>query len=315
MPDRTLILSDLHLGRPDAVRAATSLEPLLDSVDALVLNGDSAEIEHDRWRDAARREFDRLRELADVRGIGVTVLAGNHDPGISTERLLFLAGGGLLVTHGDAFHPAVAPWSHRARQMRDAWERAMAECEPQRRPTLDARLAAAAAAARAEWNGPAPDHTRLRGLLLRPMAAARILAYWRDAPRLAAEFAGLFAPQARTIVVGHSHWPGVRRVQGRTIVNTGAFGRPNTPHAAILEGSRLGLFPIHRRREGGAERYRLADRPRHEFDIAAPECTRGNPARTSLEGSERPSAAATRFAASSSPLTSMPVANPDPSQA
>lgn len=307
MAERILILSDLHLGRPDAVRAAAELEPILDAADRIVLNGDTAELHHRRWRDAAARELDALLALADRRGVAPTLLAGNHDPCVSPARTLLLCDGSLLVTHGDAFHPAVAPWSIRADAMRAAWEAAMGSVAPGERGTLAARLAAADAAARAEWEGPVPDHTRVRDLLLRPFAALRILHYWRIAPRLAAEFLRDTMPGVRTVVTGHSHWPGIAVADGRTIVNTGAFGRPNTPHAAILEGGRLALHRI-RRRDG---LYRLDASPRQTCVVAG---TNG-PALANREGSGRPIAADAILPASSSVATSIPVVQPEPSQA
>jgi predicted phosphodiesterase len=307
MAERILILSDLHLGRPDAVRAAVELAPLLDAADRIVLNGDTAELHHRRWRDAAARELDSLRNLVARRGTALTLLAGNHDPCIAAERTLLLCDGALLVTHGDAFHPAVAPWSIRADAMRAAWESAMAGVPPEDRRTLAARLAAVDAAARAEWEGPVPDHTRVRDLLLRPFAALRILHYWRSAPRLAAAFLRDTMPHVRTVVTGHSHWPGIATADGRTVVNTGAFGRPNTPHAALLEGRNLALHRI--RRRNGA--YRLDTAPRQTCAVAG---TNG-PALASRDGSGRPSAAEAMLPASSSAATSMPVVQPEPSQA
>lgn len=313
MASRTVILSDLHLGRPDGVRTAAELDGLIEPDTHLVLNGDTAELHHPRWRSAAREEYEQLLAIARERRTTVTTLAGNHDPEIASERMLLLGDGEIMVTHGDAFHPAVAPWSVRANDMRGAWNRVMAGCEPSERDSLSARFRATQAAATAEWSGPTPDHTTLANLLVRPLAVVRIAAHWWLAPTLAARFARQCGLTARILIVGHSHWPGIVTRDGRSIVNTGAFTAPRTPHAAIVEGASLALVPIIARSTAQGRRFVLGGRPRRTVQLNG----RGSasPAFNNREGNLRPSAAATPWPASMSAARSTPVASPDPSQA
>ncbi len=43
---RTLVLSDLHLGRPNGAGRADAFEALLADFDRVIVNGDVAELQH-----------------------------------------------------------------------------------------------------------------------------------------------------------------------------------------------------------------------------------------------------------------------------
>lgn len=317
MTARLVILSDLHLGRYDGVRDARELESLVEPGAQLVLNGDTAEFQDPRVRDAAARAYDELTEIARSRSATLITLAGNHDPEISDARTLLAADGTVLVTHGDAFHPSVAPWSTRASAMRRAWEDSIAARPPQDRETLEAIFDAARAAGLAERDGHAHNTTR-RTLIAHPRAIATIVGYWWNFARLASAFADRHFPTATIVIAGHSHHPGVQRFGHRTVVNTGSFARPCSPHAAVIEGDRLTLVPIRRRRTSRGRRYELADAPRASVALQAPltlPIAVGNPARSSRDGNARPSAAPIPFPASSNSGKSTRVASPDLSHA
>ena len=122
---RVLVLSDLHLGRPGLALAATDLEPLLEGVDGVLVNGDVAEIQMHDARAAAARAVAELQALCDRHQVQLHLIAGNHDAFVAEERHALLAGGAVHVTHGDVLHPAVAPW---ARGARSCW--AWGACSP-----------------------------------------------------------------------------------------------------------------------------------------------------------------------------------------
>lgn len=291
MDERIIILSDLHLGRPDGVHSVEELDGLISPGATLVLNGDTAELHDPEYQSRAEDEYARLQEIAATRGALLRILAGNHDPFLSSERLLELAHGLVIVTHGDAFHPAVAPWSESAPVMRAAWERTMAAQAESRRGTLGAMFEAAREAAIAEWlaSGHGVRHSTLKTFALHPLRAAAVAWYWARFPSLAAAFATRFTPEAAVIVVGHSHRAGVWKRAGRTVFNTGAFTWPGRPHAVVLEevgdSARASLVPIVGRFGKRACRYVLGDAP--VGSVTLPHGT-SVPALSSLEGSSRP---------------------------
>ncbi len=314
MHERTIILSDLHLGRPDGVVHASEIDALVEPGCKLILNGDAAELHHPDHQERAEEELSRLQSLAAARGVELVLLAGNHDPLVSQQRMLMLAEGQVMVTHGDAFHPAVAPWSVSAPAMRAAWQRTMDAMSPERRGTAEARFAAARDAAIAEWldSGHGATQSTVARLALRPWAAVGIVLYWKRFPRLACRFGELFAPQARILVVGHSHRAGRWRFGGRTVLNTGSFTFPGSPHAVIVDGDQVAMWPIVRKSTSIGTRYVFA--PNAASSETLPRGT-GSPALSRRDESVLPSADATMRPASKSVATSTPVLSPDPSKA
>ncbi len=50
-----------------------------------------------------------------------------------------------------------------------------------------------------------------------------ILKCWREAPRRAEKLAEAFRPNARIIIIGHTHRAGIWRIGPRIVINTGSF--------------------------------------------------------------------------------------------
>lgn len=255
---RTLILSDLHLGRGWSASgtrpAIESLAELWQDVDHLVLNGDVAEIHHPKLWATAARSLMHLIDRCDHDGVALTVLSGNHDPWLSSRRHLLLAGGRVLVTHGDVMHPAVAPWSPAAGRMRRAYHAAVDRLPREIRDRLEGRLDAARHASFAEWD----DEEAIREeagrstvgqMLMRPWSIAQVLLYWRAFPRLAADFAAAHTPEADIVVTGHTHRPGRWRIGDRVVLNTGSFVAPVRPRAVLLADDAISLHRIVRHRD------------------------------------------------------------------
>jgi predicted phosphodiesterase len=262
---RTIVLSDLHLGRPGGAGRAAAFEALAGDCDRLIVNGDAAELHHESFRAAAERELDALRDLCVTRGVRIDFIAGNHDPFVSELRALELADGAVYITHGDALHPALAPWSPYAASMRRAFEAAMRAAPPDM-PEDQARFAAAREAALAEWAtmGAGAHVSTLANMAVRPHRALRALAFWGVYPRLVEDWAARFAPRAGTIVVGHSHRPFIRTRGARALVNTGAYGFPGKPLAVVLED---GIVRVHAVQARGRH-YRLASDAAASWSIA-----------------------------------------------
>jgi len=245
---RTLVLSDLHLGRPNGAGRADAFEALLADFDRVIVNGDVAELHHPDFAGDAELELARLRDICFSRGIKLDLVAGNHDPFVSDLRSLALADGAIYITHGDALHPAVAPWSPCASVMRQAYAAALASTA-QGTAEDAARFAAAREASLAEWRamGDGAHISTIGSMARRPTLALAVLGYWARYPRLAAEWAERFAPQAGTVIVGHSHRGFVRSVDGRQVVNTGAYSFPGAPAGVVVEGTTVRVHRLARR--------------------------------------------------------------------
>jgi UDP-2,3-diacylglucosamine pyrophosphatase LpxH len=289
---RSLILSDLHLGRPrQSARGAERLRPLWQGFDRVIFNGDVAEIHHPRHRTAAAREVVRLLDFCERDGVEPVILSGNHDPFISERRQLSLANGRIFITHGDVFHPAIAPWSPVAPKILEANVRAFRELQRDSATALEARLEASQHASHVEWVELERQARRssVRGMMLRPWAILQVLAYWRRFPSIVTRFADAHHIAARYIVCGHTHHPGIWERDGRVIVNTGSFGFPGRPLAVVHDGMTLTVRRVRRDDEG----FSLTERPMRIYGLDDSSVAhRAAAAVNAREGSGRPSAAA-----------------------
>jgi UDP-2,3-diacylglucosamine pyrophosphatase LpxH len=266
MSGRTVIISDTHLGRlHGAALSAPALRPLWQGADQFIINGDVAEIHHpDQWGDAARQTM-QLYDLCETDGVHLTMLSGNHDPFISDIRHLQLADGAVFVTHGDVLHPALAPWSPAAQRIRAAYDQAMAAMVNDSRDELEQRLEAAQHASHAEWQGLKREAGRstLLGLMRRPWALVQVLLYWMRVPYLGERFLVRHAPDARFLIIGHTHRPGIWTINDRVIINTGCYGFPGTPRAVILEDGVLQVYRIRLHHDV----YQMDASPLVQFDV------------------------------------------------
>lgn len=269
MSSRTLILSDLHLGRPRlAALSAEALRPLWQGCSRLIINGDVAEVHHPtHWAIAARQVL-RLHDLCEDDNVELTLLSGNHDPYLTDVRHLELANGSVFITHGDVLHPAIAPWSPRAGIMRDAHERAIEAIPPEERSHLDTRLKVSQFASHVEWSDMAHEASKssVPQMLMRPWSVPQVLWYWWRFPRLAARFLHDHAPKSRIGVFGHTHRAGIWTIDHRVIINTGSFGFPGQPRAVMIENDRdVRVLAI----EPGETAYRFVNEPVRELTLPA----------------------------------------------
>ncbi len=247
MKERIVILSDTHMGRPDAmVRSPGMLQPLWQGASGLVINGDVAEVHDPRYRVKAAKQVLELHDLCEQDGVELTLLSGNHDPYISDTRHLWLADGSVFVTHGDSLHPAIAPWCPSAARVRQSYDRAMASLNPEDRGTLASRLSVSQHSAHEHWAEfeKALQHSTFRQLARRPWMVFEILWYWHTIPGLAMQFAKEHAPDTRFFIFGHTHRQGIWQRGQTTLINTGSFGFPGSPRAVVIEDGRLRVYRV-----------------------------------------------------------------------
>ena len=73
-----------------------------------------------------------------------------------------------------------------------------------------------------------------------------IIKAWCEVPGRAADLARVFRPEAKFIIVGHTHCPGAWKVAPRVIINTGSFVPYFGACVAIIDSGRLELRRIDR---------------------------------------------------------------------
>lgn len=247
MPHQTLIISDTHLGKPNAA-TADALRPIWQGIDELVINGDAAEVQVPWLRGAAVRQLDRLEQLTRQDGVRLTLISGNHDAYLTDRRCMQLAHGRILIMHGDALHPAVAPWTRSAKLLAQRTEHEIANAMADDLATrLDITQHIGHSEFLKEYVLSSLGESTARRILARPIEVPQVLWYWRREPQLACAFMQRYAPKAKVLIVGHSHRRAHWQRDGRTIINTGAFMFPGKPQCVIHSGDTISVHRIIKR--------------------------------------------------------------------
>jgi len=267
---RTVILSDLHMGRPNhGVADPAMLRSLWQGADELVLNGDSAEV-HDRtYRGNAARMMLKLQDMCEEDGVRLAVLSGNHDPLITDRRYLRLHAGEVFVCHGDMLHPAISPWTDHARRLTELHNEAKASLDPDAVASLDGQLDISQHASSRNWDHIGGDHPKrppsaARDYLNKFIKYAKVAWYWHTLPQRAIQFARQYTPDSRFFIFGHIHRAGVWRFGHQTMINTGSYHCPRNPHAVVLDDQVLSVYRVKYDLQNG---HRLSDKPRFVAEL------------------------------------------------
>lgn len=264
-----LILSDLHLGHPASrVTRVDDLRPLLEGAGTVIFNGDTFQELASELRERSGSLLDELRALCAELGIEAHFLSGNHDPGWSGPGWIELAGGRIVVTHGDAVIWRGSPWS-RERYAREQQLEALWREHLTRRDGAEERLRLAREVARTlradSIRCGRSLACRLRDAVSPPRRALEILRVWWNQADAIAGFGERFFPAAEVMVVGHFHRSGVWQRRGRLVVNSGAFLRPHGARWAEWSGGYLRVGRIemngHYRRGGVDGVWHLPEAP------------------------------------------------------
>jgi predicted phosphodiesterase len=250
-----LILSDLHLGhRASRIKHPEQLIPILRGAGSVIFNGDTSEMRTSEDRQLGRKLAADLARICHQVGRKAFFVNGNHDPTVSATNHLDLADDAILVTHGDILFLEVAPWSRDAGHYRKKHLQILEGLSPEGYVDFEKRLLASKRTS-IELQMLETPLTRGRlssfRLLLRncwpPWRPLMIIKAWSEVPELAADLARVFRPEARFVIVGHTHCPGTWQVESRVIINTGSFVPYFGACVAILEGGRLEVRQINLR--------------------------------------------------------------------
>ena len=234
------IFSDLHLGhRASRISDVEKLRPLFKGAGTVVFNGDTWEELAEPWRERSAVMLGELRGILAEEGCEALFLRGNHDPSWGGPAFLELAGGRVLVTHGDALLRASSPWKREIISGAEAIERLWREF-PAAKTDSGQRLELARQIA---LRLPSMRYPRERSLFSRvldaafpPQRALRILDAWLRQGQYGAAFCEQYFPKAELLVIGHFHCSGIRRARGRTLLDLGSFVLPGRAKWAEWDG-------------------------------------------------------------------------------
>jgi predicted phosphodiesterase len=225
------VLSDLHFGHSACViDEAHQLAPLLEGADTIVFNGDTLEERAGPFVRRSEEMLVDLREACRAAGAKPVFLTGNHDPGAWDRHYLDLAGGKVFVTHGDAFFELISPWSKNIHETRAGILEIRARYSAGELRELDTLMACTKEACKHthiyEKSGSNGFLNRVRVLTAEmwpPRRPAAILHSWATAPGRAFDLLGEHRPDAKAILFGHTHFPGIWKKNGATALNTGGY--------------------------------------------------------------------------------------------
>ena len=171
-----------------------------------------------------------LREVCRASGTKPLFITGNHDPGAWDHHYLDLAGGKIFVTHGDALFDLISPWSKDITKTRSSILKIRENYTPEQLRDLDTLMACTKAACKLthiyEKNGSNDLLNKVRVLTAEmwpPRRPAAILHSWATAPNRALKLLHDHRPQAKVILFGHTHFPGIWGTTTHTAINTGGY--------------------------------------------------------------------------------------------
>ena len=265
--DPTIIISDLHLGhRASQIRDPEELLPILKEARSVIFNGDTVEMRTTVDRPVGRHMAAVIARLCHSIGCRPTFVNGNHDPAVSKIDHLDLMDGQILVTHGDILFLGVAPWSRQALAYRKIHLRALANLGPDALMNFEKRLLAAKRTSikLQLMERPVTEHSKAPKLAVLvqqfwpPHRPFMILRAWLQTPTLAARLCDLFRPNAKYVIVGHTHYPGFWKRGPVTVINTGSYVLHFGALAVLLEGESIEIRKVIKQREGFALGRRVA---------------------------------------------------------
>lgn len=268
----TRIFSDLHYGdRASALTSLNSITPLFDGADEIVLNGDTLDTRPSRHPAATIELREEVQRFFKVEGPPATWLTGNHDPDISNQHAVELAGRSVFVTHGDILFEELVPWGRDAAALRRRVAAEVAALPPESRSQLAQLFPAYRRAAASIPQRHQSERNRLKyavsfaaDTFWPPLRFLHVLRAWRETPARAAALLARHRLPATHFVMGHTHRLGVTSTpSGLVVINTGAFCPPCSGGVVDVTRDLLILRSVERR---GRE-YRLGA-ALAEFELA-----------------------------------------------
>lgn len=234
MREPVRILSDLHLGHAvSRISCVSRLRPLIGGAGTVVFNGDTWQELSEPWCARSRQMLDELIALCAEERVDAVFLTGNHDPGWEGAGWLELAGGRIVVTHGDGLFASGSPWKREVMGKEKEIERIWNQ-HPEVKGRIDERIHVARAIARRYRSVEFPSGraflARAWDAAMPPRRAWLMLESWWLRPKAACDFLDTYFPKAEAIVFGHFHLHHRWERSGRLIIDTGSFLNPGKAH-------------------------------------------------------------------------------------
>ncbi len=251
-PVLTRIISDVHYQDPASwIQELSQLEPLLQGVDLLIVNGDllDTQILTDAGPTVAK-----IKTFIAERVPQVIYVTGNHDPDISATHEISLAQDAIWITHGDVFFDDIAPWGRPVIELRRRIRALAGDLPTAEFRKLETRFKIFR---QVTLKLPREHDPESRGFFAKcrrifraafpPTRILTMIRVWREMPDIASRFADEQRPRAKVILTGHTHFHGVWKRGRHVIVNTGSLCAPREGQIVDLTDNALAVRRVARR--------------------------------------------------------------------
>ncbi len=234
MKEPVRILSDLHLGHQvSRIGSVSALRPLLEGAGTVIFNGDTWQEMPGPFLERSSAMLAGLRALCAETGVETLFLPGNHDPGWDGPGWVELAGGRIIVTHGDALLFDGSPWKREVlasnREVRELWDQhPRASHDIRERLYLARRIAIELCSV--DYPAGRRFIQRAWDAVVPPKRALRMIESWLERAEAANRFCERYFPRAEALVFGHFHLHGCWNHRGRLVIDTGSFMNPGRAH-------------------------------------------------------------------------------------
>ena len=234
MNEPVRVLSDLHLGHKICrIEKVSALRPLIAGAGTVVFNGDTWQELAAPFLKRSTAMLEELKALCREEGVETVFLPGNHDPGWSGPGWVELAGGRVIVTHGDALHRSGAPWKREVISRGDLIDELWAR-HPGAGENAVERHVLAREIARELCSLEYPTGRRFIqrawDAVIPMTRALRMIEAWLTQGSMGAKFCRDYFPEAEFLLIGHFHQNGSWFRDGRRVINTGSFTSPGRAH-------------------------------------------------------------------------------------
>ncbi|MCK5113521.1 MAG: metallophosphoesterase family protein [Phycisphaerae bacterium] len=258
LPAPVVLFSDLHLCSKSHHHWQGELERLRGlwaDAKTVIFNGDSISWKIARHHDQCEKIRDEITDYFRSHGLETVFIAGNSDQEVCSRDYQFIRDEKILVLHGHAIFKSVSPWNYHAAKIKQLRHEFLESIPQTSRNTLDVATQSARTAT-VEIQRQCMNNRCKTGLssyifLKRHnfrtlMRISKILKSWKTAPKLGADFMERYAPQAKFLIMGHTHRSGVWKIGERIIINTGSIKKPRTALYIRIENDVLKVFRIRR---------------------------------------------------------------------
>jgi predicted phosphodiesterase len=253
LPVLTRVISDVHYQDPASwIQELHQLEPLLNGVDVLIVNGDLLDTQI--LSDAAPTVA-KIKSFLAARVPQVVYLTGNHDPDISNVHELSLAQDSIWITHGDVFFDDIAPWGRPVVELRRRIRALAGNLSREQFRQLETRfkIFRQVTLKLPREHDPEARHffakcLRIFRAVFPPTRVLTMMRVWREMPDIAARYADEQRPRAKIILTGHTHFHGVWKRGRHVIVNTGSLCAPREGQIVDITENALEVRRVVRRK-------------------------------------------------------------------